>query len=141
MTRREAVAAAFALSLPSFGAEAKLKSGERIRLRRLPNGGIQPQVMSDDNGILHVLYYAGDALNGDVFYTHSADGGATFSQALRVNSNPRSAIAAGTIRGPKFRLAKLVVCTWRGTALRKPSLKARLILIPESPVQRCSTRV
>lgn len=118
MTRREAVAVAFALRLPIFGAEAKPKSGERIRLRRLPNGGIQPQVVSDDNGILHVLYYAGDALNGDVFYSRSTDGGATFSQALRVNGKPGSAIAAGTIRGPQLSVGKAgrVHVAWNGSS-------------------------
>jgi hypothetical protein len=118
MTRREAVAAAFALRLPGFGAEAKLKSGERIRLRRLPKGGIQPQVVSDGNGILHVLYYTGDALNGDIFYARSADGGATFSQALRVNSQPGSAIAAGTIRGPQLSVGKAgrVHVAWNGSS-------------------------
>jgi hypothetical protein len=121
MTRRQAVAAAFAVTLPSFGAETNAKSRDRVRLRRLPRGGIQPQVVADEMGALHVLYYVGDALHGDVFYARSGDGGATFSPALRVNSDPGSAIAAGTIRGPQITLGKggrVHVC-WNGSSQAK----------------------
>ncbi len=71
MTRRDAVA--LALALPTFGAESKTKSNERIRFERLPNGGIQPQVIADTRGTLHVLYYAGDAHHGDICYARSSD--------------------------------------------------------------------
>src|SRR3982751_1908969 len=99
MTRRTALGIAFAFGMPSFGAETKLESASRVRLTRLPTGGIQPQAVVDAKGTLHVVYFRGDARSGNLFYTQSTDGGATFSQALEVNSQPGSAIAAGTIRG------------------------------------------
>jgi hypothetical protein len=105
MTRRDAIGAAFAVALPGFGAETKVKSTGRVRLERLPNGGIQPQVVVDERGSLHILYYSGDARRGNVFYTLSTDGGSTFSPSLRVN-NDGSAIAAGTIRGAQMALGK-----------------------------------
>src|SRR5215469_4532056 len=101
MTRRQAalvVGAAFS----SFGAE---KDTDRVRLYRVPNGGIQPQLALDDRGTLHLVYYTGDAHHGDLWYTRSKDGGASFSTALRVN-NGGTAIAAGTIRGAQLALGK-----------------------------------
>ena len=72
----------------------------------MPNGGIQPQVAVDERGVLHLLYYGGQAHQGDLYYTRSSNFGATFSPALPVNSRPGSAIAAGTIRGAQLALGK-----------------------------------
>lgn len=115
MTRRDAVRAAAAIALPTFGTETKVS--RRLRLERLPNSGIQPQVVFDGRGTLHVLYYSGDARHGDVFYTRSTDGGGTFAPALQVNT-PGSAIAAGTIRGAQMALGKAgkVHVAWNGSA-------------------------
>lgn len=117
MTRRDAVATAFALALPALGAETKAKSVARVRTERLPNGGIQPQVVTDGRGTLHLLYYSGDAREGNVFYTRSTDGGARFAPALQVNSHPGSAIAAGTIRGAQLAVGRggRVHVGWNGS--------------------------
>ncbi len=105
MTRRDVVATTLALALPSFGAETKGKSSGHVRFKRLPNSSIQPHVVGDGRGTLHVLYYSGDALHGNVFYTRVTDGGTAFAPALQVNS-PGSAIAAGTIRGPQLAIRR-----------------------------------
>jgi hypothetical protein len=99
MTRRQAVATC-AAALTSFAAETKIGSAPRVSLERLPEGGLQPQVAVDDQGSLHLLYYTGDPRNGDVFYVRAS------SPAIRVNSQPGSAIAAGTIRGAQLALGK-----------------------------------
>src|SRR5207247_2174995 len=71
-----------------------------VSLVRTPDGGIQPQAVVDSQGVVHLIYYKGDAGDGDIFYVHQAPGqGATFSKPIQVNSQPQSAIAAGTIRG------------------------------------------
>ena len=103
MTRRQ-VALACTAALRSFAAEKSPSEGKRIHLERVP--GIQPQVALDDRGVLHLVYYDGDALQGDLFYVQSSDFGANFSPALRVNSQAGSAIAAGTIRGAQLALGK-----------------------------------
>ncbi|MGH9630038.1 MAG: hypothetical protein ACRD7E_17110 [Bryobacteraceae bacterium] len=117
MTRRDAFAATFALVAPSFGADAKPKSGRRVRHKRLPDGGIQPQVVAEEGGSMHVLYYSGEPGHGNVFYTRSMDEGATFSPALQVNQ-PGSAIAAGTIRGAQMALGNggRVHVAWNGSS-------------------------
>jgi hypothetical protein len=37
-----------------------------IKIIRVPNGGIQPQTALEDRGVMHMIYYAGDAKAGDV---------------------------------------------------------------------------
>ena len=81
------------------------------------------QVVVEDRGILHLVYYAGDAHQGNLFYVRSPDGGATFSPAIRVNSQPGSAIAAGTIRGAQLAIGKAgrVHIAWNGSAQAEPA--------------------
>lgn len=66
-------------------------------LERVPQEGLQPQVVLDESGIAHLLYYAGDAKGGNLFYTRRR--GAEWEKPLRVNSRDHCAIAVGTIRG------------------------------------------
>src|SRR4051812_21294759 len=70
-----------------------------VHLLQTPNGGIQPQAVVDARGMLHLIYYKGDPAGGDLFYVHREHGKDRFSEPLRVNSQPGSAIAMGTIRG------------------------------------------
>ena len=65
---------------------------------RVPNGGT--------DGILHLLYFAGDPKAGDLCYVHPADYGTTWSAPLRVNSTAGSAIALGTIRGGQIAMGR-----------------------------------
>ena len=90
-----------------------------ISLVRVPNGGIQPQAMVGPGGILHLLYYAGDPKNGDVFYVNSRDYGSTWSVPLRVNSTPGSAIAIGTIRSGQIAIGRgeRIHVTWDGSSV------------------------
>jgi hypothetical protein len=73
-----------------------------VRVRRVPHGGLQPQLAATTDGTIHLVYFLGEPRRGDVFYARSRDGGATFSEPLRVNSTPGSAIATGTIRGAQI---------------------------------------
>src|SRR5882672_10947460 len=72
---------------------------DNVTTVRVPHGGIQPQVAVDDKGTLHLLYFAGDPSHGDLYYVRSADAGASFSDPIRVNREPGSAIAVGNVRG------------------------------------------
>ena len=69
-------------------------------------------------GIVHLIYYKGDAGHGDLFYIRSRDEGATFSAPIRVNSQEGSAIAAGTIRGGQIAVGRITAeFMWLGTDL------------------------
>ena len=102
LTRRQA-----ALGLGALPGRlwAHQNTRSRVRLCRVPNGGIQAQAALDETGTLHLVYYSGDARHGDLFYARSQDGGASFSAALPVN-HAGTAIAAGTIRGAQLALGK-----------------------------------
>jgi hypothetical protein len=88
---------------------------------RLPDGGLQPQAAFDAEGVLHLVYYKGEAAKGDLYYVRSSDG-AAFSQPLRVNSQPESAVAAGTIRGAQLALGEggRVHVAWNGSTVAEP---------------------
>lgn len=94
----------------------------KVRVLRVPDGGLQPQVAVDRKGTIHLIYYKGDARQGDIFYARSTDGGTTFSPGIPVNSHEGSAIAAGTIRGAQIALGKdgRVHVAWNGSAKALP---------------------
>lgn len=93
-----------------------------VRLLRVPDGGIQPQVVVGRKGTVHLLYYKGDAGGGDLFYVKRARGAREFSTAIRVNSQPGSAVAKGNIRGGQIALGgdgRLHVA-WNGSTKARP---------------------
>lgn len=89
---------------------------------RTPDGGIQPQAVIDGAGTIHLIYYKGEAGNGDIFYVKQAAGQDRFSAPIRVNSQPGSAIATGTIRGAQIALGKnnRVHVAWNGSMKAMP---------------------
>jgi hypothetical protein len=101
---------------------AKAEQPSRVTVLRVPNQGLQPQVAMDGKGIVHLIYFRGDAAAGDIFYVHSEDGGTTFSSPLRVNSQPGSAIAIGNIRGAHLAVGKngRVHVAWNGSDKAEP---------------------
>ncbi len=93
-----------------------------VVLVRVPGNGIQPEVVVDSRGIMHVLYFIGEPQAGDLFYVRSTDEGRTFSTAIRVNSQPASAIATGTIRGGQIAIGRAgrVHVAWNGSDVSVP---------------------
>jgi hypothetical protein len=89
---------------------------------RVPGAGIQPEALVDSRGILHVLYFSGESRAGDLFYVRSSDYGRTFSTPIRVNSQPGSAIATGTIRGGQIAIGGngRVHVAWNGSDTAQP---------------------
>ena len=89
---------------------------------RVPGNGVQPQVAVDAKGVVHMIYLTGDPAGSDIFYVRSTDGGETFSQPIRVNHTPRSALAIGTVRGAHLAIGRngLVHVAWMGSASANP---------------------
>ncbi len=124
-TRRE-----FAIGLAGAALARAAGSGQdHVNVVSLPAGGIQPQI-AVSGGVVHLIYYTGDSHHGDLFYARSDNFGRTFSPALRVNSQPGSAIAAGAIRGAQISLGKdnRVHVAWNGSDAAEP----RGMINPES---------
>ncbi len=104
------------LFICSLTAGPAAADASRVALQRAPDGGIQPQAVVDAQGTLHLIYYKGDAGGGDVFHVRRPLTGAGFSQPIRVNTRPGSAIAAGAIRGAQLAPGKSgrVHVVWNG---------------------------
>jgi hypothetical protein len=106
---------------------AQVNKVQGVDIIRVPDGGLQPQAAIDNKGVLHLIYFKGEPGHGDLFYVTSKDAGQTFSPPIRVNNEPGTAVAAGTIRGGKIALGKggRVYVGWNGSS--KSSLRGRRI--------------
>jgi hypothetical protein len=113
-----AIGMIFSAGTASHGAPAT-----NVMIIRVPDGGIQPQVVTGNDGVLHLLYFKGEATHGDLFYVRSGDEGVTFSAPIRVNSQEGSAVAAGTIRGGQIALGRngRVHVAWNGSMTAQPA--------------------
>lgn len=106
--------------LPSF--YQTQAATEKVKLIRTPNNGLQPQAVMDSHGALHLIYLAGEPSASDIFYVRRDAGRSDFSAPLRVNSQPGSAIATGTIRGAQIALGKngRIHVAWNGSSKFAP---------------------
>src|SRR5688572_6232552 len=92
---RSLLSALFAATLVTL-CIATAKAGEpMVRRAAVPDGGIHPQALTDSKGHVHLIYFKGEPRHGDIFYARSDDGGVSFTQPLRVNSQPDSAVIIG----------------------------------------------
>src|SRR5262245_14463287 len=117
-----ATAIALIAAIAMTRAKADLSADDMVDLIRAPNGGLQPQAVADASGALHLVYFAGDPSAGDVFYVRRERGKEDFSSPIRVNSQPGSAIATGTIRGAHIAIGGngRVHISWNGSNLASP---------------------
>jgi hypothetical protein len=63
-----------------------------------------------------MVYFKGDAADGDLYYSRSLDG-RTWSSPIRVNSSPGSAVAVGNIRGARIATGRRgwIYVVWNGS--------------------------
>jgi hypothetical protein len=118
---RQVVRLAVALSV-SLAVAGVCGAAEKAEVIRAPDRGIQPQVLIDSRNVLHMLYYLGKEGEGDLFYVRREPGKSGFSRPVRVNSQPGSAVAIGTIRGGQMALGKnhRVHVMWNGSLKAMP---------------------
>ncbi len=97
-----------------------------VEVLELPDGGIQPQAAADDSGTIHLVDFRGDPAGGDLYYCRteapSGPGRTKFARPVRVNSQPGSAIAIGTIRGGQLAIGRggRVHVAWNGSNSASP---------------------
>jgi hypothetical protein len=94
-----------ALALTAVAA-SPLPISSDVTLVALPNGGIQPQVVVDGSGTMHVLYFQGDPAHGNLFYSRLNAGTMQFAPSIRVNTQPGSAVGTGSMRGGQLALGQ-----------------------------------
>jgi hypothetical protein len=128
----------FAIGITGVGAHSRGDVAgpvsREVSIIRVPNGGIQPQ-LGERDGVVHMIYFSGDARKGDLFYVRSTDYGVTFSAPMRVNHRGRSAIAVGNIRGAQLALGTKgrVHIAWNGAyeeglpGIAEPYMKAPML--------------
>lgn len=85
---------------------------------RLPPGTLQPVGVTDAEGTVHWVWLQGEPGACDVYYQRWPDGNPVNTPTLRVNSQPGSAVAVGTIRGAQIALGRegWVHVVWNGTS-------------------------
>lgn len=95
----------------------------KVTVLETPGGGIQPQAAVDPDGAIILVYFKGEPGGGDVFYAHAGPGQTRFSGPVRVNSQPGSAIAMGTIRGAQIASGRggRVHVAWNGSGGARPA--------------------
>jgi len=77
-----------------------------VGLTPTPDDGIQPQAAVDLKGVVHLIFFKGDPKGGDIFYVRRGPGEKDFSRPMPVNTQPRTAMALGTIRGAQLAVGK-----------------------------------
>lgn len=89
-----------------------------VRVEDVPERGVQPQVVVDAAGTVHLIYLKGDAQRSDVRYVKRAKGAKAWSAPIAVNSDAGSAVAMGTIRGAQLALGQrgTLHVIWNGAA-------------------------
>ena len=138
----------------AFVSSGASSSAPHVELKRVPEGGIQPQTAVGEDGTVHLVYFKGDPSEGDLFYARSKDG-VTFSDPIRVNSLSGTAVEAelpltskagcmcfGMLRFPGIEEKARDVSGWRaprtmaerlnrnavcGISRREPVVAARLL--------------
>lgn len=126
MTSHEASAA------PKKASGTKPKAGAtgnatEVKTVRVPNRGIQPQAAVDREGALHLICMGDAPGAANVYYVRKEVGSEEFSRPIRVNSQPGSAIAVGSIRGAQLALGKggRVHVAWNGSGTAEPKGQAK----------------
>lgn len=122
---KQVIGTGFFLLVLSLGScseanEPKADSAD-VELMKVPQGGIQPQAVVDEDGGVHLIYFKNEPASGDVFYTRRTPEGG-WSEPLQVNSQPGSVIATGTVRGAHLAVGKdgRVHVAWMGSAIAEP---------------------
>ncbi len=93
-----------------------------VKIVHLGDQGIQPQVVRDSQGAVHLVTFRGDPAGGDVWYARREPGANDFADFHKVNSQSGSAIAVGSIRGAQFALGKngRPHVVWNGSGKAEP---------------------
>jgi hypothetical protein len=101
---------------------ARASGTSEVVLLKVPDGGLQPQAVVDPNGVIHLVYLHGDPAASDIGYVRKAPGDRQFSKPIRVNDQPGSAVALGTVRGAHVALGRSgrVHVAWNGSANAGP---------------------
>jgi hypothetical protein len=102
-----------------------------VRVQRVPESGLQPDAVTDSQGRVHLIYLAGDPKASEIHYVRRSSPSAPWSEPVRVNSQSGSAVAIGTVRGPRLVLAgpDSVAVVWNGSSRAEPKSESSAPLL------------
>ena len=83
-----------------------LAGGSEVFLERVPEGGVQPQVVTTSDGTLHLVYLTGAPGGGDIHYATKKSSATDWSVPRTLNCISGTAVALGTIRGAQIAIGK-----------------------------------
>ncbi len=114
----------FAAAVLAFASIAEVPV---VRTARVPDAGIQPQVVVSPRGFRHLLYYKGEPGGGDLYYASCSKDTTEFGAGIRVNSIPNAACAMGTMRGGQIAFSPdgRVHIAWNGSHDAAEALKEK----------------
>lgn len=94
-----------------------------VRFERLPDNGRQARAAVASDGTVHVVFLVGEPAASDVMHMSRAPGEAEFAAPVRVNSQPGSAVMAGTMRGAQIALGPdgWIHVAWNGSQIAEPT--------------------
>jgi hypothetical protein len=120
------------LALSVVGLRAQDAPAARVAIVRTPESGLQPRAAVDASGVVHLVYFVGDPMHGELRYVRSSDAAKTFSAPLAIDPGAKNAIATGNVRGAQLALGRAgrVHVAWNGVAAQpgapSPMLYTRL---------------
>lgn len=103
-------------------------TAKEVKLERVPENGVQPQVAVESDGTVHLVYLTGKPNGADIRYTRRAAAAESWQPMMTVNSIPQSAMAVGTIRGAQIAIGKggSVHVVWNGAGQKGDHARAPL---------------
>ena len=108
----------FLFAVACLGSVHSLAKALTVTFEKTPHGGIQPQVIVDASGTLHLLYYKGQPREGDLFYVSRGKGQKGFSVPLQVKQHcENSACCIGSIFRARMAIGQggVVHVLWNGS--------------------------
>ncbi len=104
-----------------------IRAGE-VKIERVPENGLQPQVVTRADGTVHLVYLTGQPNGADIRYTRRTGDATDWEKSVTVNTIPHSAVATGTIRGAQIAAGKAgqVHIVWNGVAQNSDHARAPL---------------
>lgn len=114
--------AGFSLAGAGLVLPAAIPSVPQVHVVRVPDHGILPQAILAADGTLRMIYFKGDPAAGNIEFVTRAPGAKEFSKPIRVNSQPGSAVAVGTVRAPQMARGRdgRVYVLWFGSQHAEP---------------------
>ena len=104
-----------------------IRAGE-VKIERVPENGLQPQVVTRADGTVHLVYLTGQPNGADIRYTRRTGDATDWEKSVTVNTIPHSAVATGTVRGAQIAAGKAgqVHIVWNGVAQNSDHARAPL---------------